>query len=510
MGPPPRVLRAVIGAAAVVVSLAAATGLVALLESSFGVRDASSAYLLAVIVLAVAFGPAHATAGALGGFLAYDFLFVEPVRTFAVVDPAEWLNLVLLLVVGLVVGRLAGGQRQRAMHAELREREARGLFEVGRAVASAGDAPAALESIARIVRDETRMTRVWIGLVRSSPLETVVADTGMGSPPGPSGRHAVLRRRSDPADARWVDLHVAATSGGRLSSADLAIHRVPIRIGAAEGGSLWALRPRPLGVPAGEETRLLSAAADQIGQALERDRLRIESTSLEVARQSDALKSALVDSVSHDFRTPLATIRAAAGRLLRDDHESAAAVVIDRQAEYLDRLVSNLLDLSRIEAGALRPALGPILLDDAVADTMDRLGPAAAAVVVDVPTSLPPILADEVHLHAILTNLLENALAYAPAGAPIRVTAGLRAPGALRLTVEDGGPGVSPGVLEHLFEKFYRASATQRGSGIGLAVVRGLGEAGGARVSARASELGGLAIDLDLPIVADALATAGT
>jgi two-component system sensor histidine kinase KdpD len=508
MALPPRLARALVGVVAVAGALGVATVLVAVLETSFGVRDASAAYLLAVIGLAVGLGTAQAIAGACGAFLAYNYLFVEPVRTFTVVDPTEWLNLLLLLVVGVVVGRLAGGQRRRAEAAEMREREARGLFQVGQAVASARDGSAALQGIAAIVRDETRMARVWIGLEGTSPLERVVADTGLGAAPGPVGRHAVLRRHDREASPEWVELHVGATSGRRLASADLAVHRVPIEIGGRAAGSLWALRPRPLGVPSGEETRLLAAAADQIGQALERDRLRVESTSLEVARQGDALKSALVDSVSHELRTPLATIRAAAGRLARDDQGSAAAAVIERQAEYLDRLVGNLLDLSRIEAGALRPALRPILLDDAVADTIDRLGPIASGVIVDVPASLPAILADEVHLDTILANLVENALRYAEPGCPIRIRAGALGEDRVRLTVEDGGPGVPPAALEHLFEKFYRVSSAGRGSGVGLAVVRGLAEAGGARVGARGSELGGLAVDLDLPLVVDALSTA--
>jgi two-component system sensor histidine kinase KdpD len=254
------------------------------------------------------------------------------------------------------------------------------------------------------------------------------------------------------------------------------------------------VRPRSLGAPAGEETRLLGAASDQIGQAIERDRLRAESTSAEVARQSDALKSALVDTVSHDFRTPLATIRAAAGNL---DHSDAAAL-IDRQAAYLDRLVTNLLDLSRIDAGQLRASRTPILLDDLVADVVDRLGAGTGAITVEIVGEVPAVLADDVHVHSIVTNLLENARAYAR-DAPVRIRLEHVRSEAVRLTVEDGGAGVEPGNLNRIFDKFYRGGQG-RGSGIGLAVVRGLADAGGATIGARRSELGGLAIDLDLPV----------
>jgi two-component system, OmpR family, sensor histidine kinase KdpD len=513
----PEVREVAVRVGAIVAALIVASGVVGLLQSVVRVPNASSAYLLAVIVLAVGFGTFEAVATALGSFLAYDFLFVEPVHTFAIVDSGEWLNLLLLLIVSLVVGQLAGRQRHRAETAELREREARGLFHVSQALASADQTAAALQDIVAILRDETRMGRVWIGLAGATPLERVVADSGAGRAVPTSSRHAVLRRGARPDRSAWVAVHTTTGVRRSVGDVDFAAHRVPIERENGSLGSLWALRLRSLGTPSDEETRLLSAAADQIAQALERDRLRTEATGLEVARRSEALKTALLDSVSHDLRTPLATIRAAAGSLVNNerrashraarpapDHPNAAAV-IDRQAAYLDRLVTNLLDMSRIEAGALRPDRRPILLDDTVADTIERLG-VAQSVTTDVPISLPPVLVDEVYLDAIITNVLENAVAYAPSGAPIVVRGTSIAPDRIRLTVEDAGPGVPAATLDRLFEKFYRApaqgAAAPHGSGIGLAVVRGLVEASGGRARARLSELGGLAIDIDLPVAA--------
>lgn len=498
---------------AIAAALGVASALVGVLEAALSIPNASSAYLLAVIGLAVGLGTIEAVVAAVGSFFAYDFLFVEPIHTFAVVDSGEWLNLLLFLVVSLVVGQLAGRQRRRAQLAELREREARGLFHVSEVLASVDETAAALDAIVRILAAETRMVRVWIGLAGATPLERIAADTGDGTRSS-SPRHAVLSRSGDANDRVWVALHAPGATRSPAADAHVAAYRVPIEVDGRSLGSLWALRPRSLGAPEDEESRLLAAAADQIGQALERDRLRAEATRLEVARRSEALKTALLDSVSHDLRTPLATIRAAAGGLvdgggritraaLGDTSTTAdAGVVIDRQAAYLDRLVTNLLDMSRIEAGALRPDSQPILLDDAVADTIDRLG-AAGAVTCEIPQTLPPVLVDEVHLDAILTNLLENALAYAPPAAPIRVRAAATEPGMIRLTVEDAGPGVPADELERVFDKFHRvprnAITSGPGSGIGLAVVRGLIEANHGTTVARRSELGGLAIDLLLP-----------
>jgi two-component system, OmpR family, sensor histidine kinase KdpD len=270
------------------------------------------------------------------------------------------------------------------------------------------------------------------------------------------------------------------------------------------------LRDRGHGEPDRTETRLLSAAADQIGQALAQDRLAAESQAAEIARQSDALKSALLQSVSHDLRTPLATIRAAAGTLrpgsgLSADDQQESADAIDREVEYLNRLVTNLLDLSRIEAGALRAERDVYDLEDLVGQTVDRLRWRLGDRSVVVGLMVPPVEVDPVFLDEALTNAIENAIKYTPPGTPIRIAAN-QIPGEprVRLTVEDAGPGVPEPVLSRIFDKFYRvpgvAGGSRSGTGIGLAVVRGLVEAMGGRVEARRGELGGLAIDIDLPV----------
>jgi two-component system sensor histidine kinase KdpD len=252
---------------------------------------------------------------------------------------------------------------------------------------------------------------------------------------------------------------------------------------------------------------LLSAAADQLGQAIAHDRLASEAHAAEVARESDALKSALLQSVSHDLRTPLATIRAAAGTLgagagSSADRESIAA--IEREVEYLNRLVTNLLDLSRIEAGVLRAESEPFELDDAVGAAIERLAPRLAGWTVENRASHDIVRAEPVFLDAVLTNLLENAARHTPEGSTVRVsTEAAAGSGLVRLTVEDDGTGVPDAAIPRLFEKFYRVPgqrAARHGTGIGLAVVRGLVEAMGGKVAARRSELGGLAVDVDLPL----------
>jgi len=314
--------------------------------------------------------------------------------------------------------------------------------------------------------------------------------------------------------AEWVRVHQpVARSRPRVDEGGppIEIFRVLISAGTETIGSIWAIRERGSGVPGPDETRLLSAAADQLGQAIAHDRMATEAQSAEVARESDALKSALLQSVSHDLRTPLATIRAAAGTLrpgssADDDARRESIDAIDREVEYLNRLVSNLLDLSRIEAGVLHAALDTFELDDLIDATLSRLGHRLDGWSVESEVQPELIEADPVFFEATVSNVVENAVRHTPPGTRIRVSSHETAPGAkagreVVLTVEDSGPGVPERTYERLFEKFYRVPgrrASRSGTGIGLAVAHGLIEAMGGRISARHSELGGLAIDIVL------------
>jgi len=507
-----RIRGTAVSAGLILVALGIGAIAVSILEGQ-GLNDASPTFLLAVVGIAVLRGTGPAIATAVGAFLLYDFFFIAPYHTFTVHDPAEWLNLLLLLAVGVVVGQLAGRERDRALAAIEGEREATAMFDVSFTLSSQRDTLAALGAIAALLRDEIGASRVWIALG-----DAVAADTGdppAGPPPSPTV-HSKLRRRPSDEPAEWVRVHAPGPSGraGQVP-AELA-YRVAIAAGATSFGSLWALRPREMGDPDLGETRVMAAAADQIGVALERDRFQRDATSAEIVRRSEGLKSALLDSVSHDLRTPLASIRAAAGSLMdpevqlppEDAREIAAS--IDREADWLNRLVTNLLDMSRVDAGELRPHLAPFAPSDLVADAVGRastIEPTRAPIEVDAEPGLPPVLVDEVFLSQILANVLHNAVKYAGPDAPIRASVHRWDERFVRITIEDGGQGVPEDALPRLFEKFYRVprkgEGSRRGTGIGLAVVRGLAEAMGGRALARRSELGGLAIDIDVLVAID-------
>ena len=497
-------LLAVVG-----VSVALATLAVVLLERLAGIDNASAAYLVAVVTAAIVVGTVGAVLASVASFLVYDYLFVMPTHTFTVSDPAEWLSLILLLFVGIVVGQLTAMQRARARAAEDRAREAHALFAVSRALVTRDTTRAGLASVADVVRPQAAMSRVWVTLGADDASERLVADTDSGSPPVlPTLVHVLQRsvRPSGEESFRWVRVHQSTMRRQEPSGRD--VFRVRVEASGVAQGSIFAARERGSGEPTTAETRLLASAADQVGQAVAHDRLEADAQAAEIARQSDALKSALLQSVSHDLRTPLATIRAAAGTLrpgtgLSPDDQLESVEAIDREVEYLNRLVTNLLDLSRIEAGVLRADLDVFDLDDLVGRSLERLTSRLAGRPLEVALSAPPVEVDPTFLDEAVTNVIENAVKYAPASAPLRVTAtGGEVPGRIRLTIEDGGAGVPEETLPRLFEKFYRVPGSGRGSrsgtGIGLAVVRGLVEAMGGEVRARQSELGGLAVDIDL------------
>jgi two-component system sensor histidine kinase KdpD len=488
-------------------SLAVATIVVAVLQDVLGVPNPSAVYLVAVVVTALVSGTLGAIVASVASFLLYNFLYTDPRFTFTISDPGVWLSVVVLLFVGIVVGQLAALQRSQTEMAREREREALALFKLSRALATRSSTPAVLHEITGILGSQTGMKRIWIALGTDDARERVAAGTGEGPPATIAGVVRVLRRMSGDAPAEWVRVHQPSTRS--RSASGMEAYRVRIEAGDATFGSIWALRDRDVGDPDRTEIRLLAAAADQVGQALAHDRLEAESQAAEIARQSDALKSALLQSVSHDLRTPLATIRAAAGTLrpgsgLTPDDRAESANAIDREVEYLNRLVTNLLDLSRIEAGALRAELDAFELDDLVGRTLERLRGRLTDRLLEIHLDAAAVNVDPIFLDEAVTNMLENALKYTPPGTRIRIGATELDNGWVRLTVEDSGAGVPDNSLPRLFDKFYRvpgrSAGSRSGTGIGLAVVRGLVEAMGGRVAARRSELGGLAVDLDLPV----------
>ena len=487
-----------------IASLAASTLVIALLRIAVHVTYPAPVYLLAVLAVGMLYGTLPAMLTSVVAFLLYDFLFVQPLYTLTVSSPDEWLNLLLLLAVAFAIGRLAALQAEKAKEAADRAREAEALHEITGVLAARPGVDDAAPAIVSRLAEITDMDRVWVALGNSPTDEKTLADSAPGQPV-PVPLWQVVLQRSEDGGMRWTRVHVSGRRGRRVT-----LHRVRVEVAGEVLGSLWAIRAHGSREPDRAETRILSAAADQLGQAVVRDRLGREATNAEIARQSEALKTALLDSVSHDLRTPLATIRALAGSMVDPEvhwstqEQRDAFEEIDREAERMGRLVRNLLDLSRIEAGAIKPELEPRELGELVRQAIERAKSSDRTIAVALPADLPMVLVDEVFLSQVLINLLENAARYGGQAIEVRArTTDDRL--SVALSVEDDGEGVPNRSLGRLFDKFYQvpraAGTTRRGMGIGLAVVAGLTRAMGGSVEARRSDLGGLAVVVQLPAI---------
>jgi two-component system sensor histidine kinase KdpD len=254
---------------------------------------------------------------------------------------------------------------------------------------------------------------------------------------------------------------------------------------------------------------------DQAASVIDRARLRRESMQVELLRRTDALRSALLSSVSHDLRTPLASIKAAASSLLQEDvvwseeERMGFAQAIERQADRLNRLVGNLLDMSRIEGGALKPEKEWYPLDELIHDVIGHMQIILQGreVRTSFPEHLPPVELDYLQMDQVITNLLENAVRYTPAGSPLDVSVEVVEQNVL-VSIGDYGPGIPVDDLERIFDKFYRVLGTRRtssstmGTGLGLAVCRGLVEAHGGHIWAENRQGGGALFRFTLPVTA--------
>ena len=265
--------------------------------------------------------------------------------------------------------------------------------------------------------------------------------------------------------------------------------------------------PRPLQAP--EQLHQLETFASQTALAIERARLAEDAERAQVRAETERLRNSLLSSVSHDLRTPLASITGAASTLLENEAGLDAGTrrdlleTLHEEADRLNRLVQNLLEMTRLESGALQLHTDWHPVEEVVGAALGRFAKALArrAVTTRVPSELPLVPMDDVLIEQVLINLIDNALKYTPADSPIEVMAE-DADGAVLIEVADRGPGLPPGEERRIFEKFHRGDAapTVRGAGLGLAICRGIVQAHGGRIWAENRPGGGVTIRFTLPV----------
>jgi len=483
-----------------------ATLLLLLLRGDVSKTNVVLGFLIVVVVAAAAGGLGPGLAAAALGFLAFDVLFLPPYNTLIVNDVQDYVSLAVYLLTAVLVSWVVGALDRRSAQAERREREARTLYELSTSLVAHGGLDETLAGVVRTVRSLFGLAGCAIVLAdgASDGGARVVASDGTVPPE--------VRERLVPHDGvspvpALVPLRGAAT-GGLAPGTAMA---VPMRAATDPVGALIVVAGGTGGARFGEaERRLLSTFANQAALAVERDRQDEERARVRSLVETDRLRTALLNSVSHDLRTPLASVKAAASSLLDPEVQWSEAerrdflLIIDEAADRLSRLVHNLLDMSRIEAGALDPNLREASLAD-IAGPVVLLARASSRqrIDVDIPDDLPPVHADPILLEQVLTNLLENARRYAP-GSPVTLSARhVPGGGTVEVRVVDHGPGIPVPERDRVFDQFYRLKGGGRrpkGTGMGLAICRGILDALAGEVRVETTPGGGATFVVTLPV----------
>jgi two-component system, OmpR family, sensor histidine kinase KdpD len=434
-----------------VVAVAVATGAVFALKPVAPVLSLGTLYIFAVLEVAIVWGLPWAIGVSVASMLTFNFFFLPPLHTFTLRDSENWVALAVYLFTAVVVSELAARARRRAEDAEQQQREASLLAEV---------AAHLLEG--RKLEDQLG----WIGTRTAEILGVGAAEIELGTP-----GHPHEGRSPHPLAAGTTVVGTLYTDEHTESSLDV-------------------------------RRRFLPALASLLAVANERQQLTREAFEAEALRRSDTVKTAILRAVSHDLRSPLTAIATAVGALrnkslsLNERDREELLETIDLEQDRLNRLVANLLEMSRLQAGAASPDVELWTVDELIRQAIDDVGADGRVRVRGADAQL--VRVDGGQIERVLTNLLENALKFSPEGAPVqvRVTA-TRAEVIVR--VVDQGPGIPERELERIFEPFYRRAGERVGAGLGLAIARGFAQANGARLWAESRPDQGATFALALP-----------
>jgi two-component system sensor histidine kinase KdpD len=469
-----------------------------LLAHAFAPTNLVMIYLLGVVFVAVRLGRGPSMLAAVLSVLAFDFFSVPPRLTLAVRDTEYLLTFAALLVVGILIGTIAGRLRAQAETSRERERRTTALYRISRDFSQAEG----LAKVARIAEER-------IGEVLGAEVWILLPDQGGDLQPAPGLMADFPLRPEERAVARWVfDRGLVAGRGTATLPAAQAVY-VPL---LASGRTLGVLGLFPGEEPDwGDPERLhfIEALASQTALVLERIRLAGETQKAAFRAESERLKDSLLRSVSHDLRTPLGTITGAASSLadpdspLAEEAKRELAQSIWVEAQRLNRLVANLLSMSRLESGAMRLTRDWHPIDEVIGSALTRLGRVLSdrPVGIEVPEDLPMVWIDGVLIEQVLINLLENAIKYTPPESAIDVRARVDESN-LVIEVADRGPGLPAGSEESIFTPFQRLDdgPGTKGAGLGLAICKGFVEAHGGSVRAENRPGGGAVFRFALPL----------
>ena len=501
---------------AVAPALVALCTAVALAIDRYGIGEANVTmlYLLGVLGVALAGGRGPSALAVVLSILSFNFFFVHPRFSFAVTDVRYGITFSVMLVVGLVVSNLTVRFRQQAEAARERERRTAALYALSREFASTREMANLLQVAVRHIYT-VFANQVVILLPRADgPLQPWGDCSGWASTLSPLQLFGLSA--SEQGVAQWVFDHTEPAGLGTNTLPSAEALYLPLTGSRASVGVLGVRPTNRQHLLSPEQMQLLETFASQTALAIERATLATKAAQATVEVEAERLRTALLTSVSHDLRTPLAIITSALTSLrqggaaldaaTRDDLAQTASV----EAHRLNRLLGNLLEMTRLEAGAVRVHKEWQPLEEVVGVAVARVAdhevpagllPGERPLAIDLPPDLPLIPLDGILIEQVLVNLLENAVKYTPAGTPVTLQA-RHVGAAVEVEVTDQGPGLAPGDEHRVFEKFYRGGAdSSRGNvGLGLAICKGMVEAHGGRIWAENRAQGGAVFRFTLPL----------
>jgi len=470
------------------------TVLNALLEHWLGNEPIALVYLLSVVVLALFVGRGATLAAATGTAILWDYFFTEPRLSLRITKVADAMMFATYFIVAVAMGQLAARLREQQAAERQRERRATALYLLTRDLAEAPDLAQLLAVVIRQV-GETFGADVAVSLPDESgsgPLTLYFA-----SPWSLSEKEETV--------AAWAFQHRQPAGAGTDNLPLSEGLHLPLVAGDRALGAL-SLRFKESGALTTASRDLLDAFVRQVSLVLDRQRLSDAEAQAKLLAESERLGTTLLNSVSHELRTPLAAISSAASGLRAagalNEPQQALTAELDEATVRLNRLVQNLLDVSRLEAGHLRPNLDWHDLRDVIQTAIQNLGHALQQhhLKVEIPPDLPPVKVDAALTEQLLANLLGNAAMHTPAGTTVHVRAHAVADH-LIIEVADNGPGLPPGDPARLFERFQRGpNAAAGGTGLGLSLVKGFTEAQGGQVTAANQPGGGAIFTIKLPL----------
>src|SRR5262245_45556492 len=453
--------------------------------------------LLVVLVAASTHGLGSGIVASIAGMLCFNFFFLPPVGTLTIQDPQNWVALFAFLVTAVIASQLSAAARSRARDAERRREEVWNLYQLSRAIIATPDSETAVSSVARQVVEVFGFD--YCGVLvpgdRGAWQRLAIATDAYGS-------FTPTETRVDKA-FRLGEIELADSEGGEHELKGTVAY-VPLKVGVRSIG-IMVIISSALG------RGTVAAIAGLVALALERARFLKEVSRTEALRQSDELKSALLASVSHDLRTPLTSIRAAIDSLLQEETEwdrkalREFHLIISEEVSRLTRLVRNLLEMARIEAGELKLSKRWQSVVEILDNVLERCKGSTRnhRVSADVDEHTPDVKLDSRLVAEALANLVENAAKYSPAGSAIFVRARVERD-ELIISVTDHGPGIAPDEVSRIFDKFYRgrrpARRVSEGTGMGLAITRGIVEAHGGRISVESTPGQGSTFTIAIPV----------